>query len=126
MLIVAHKEVVDDEAGPNPAPDRDGDGVTANHQIEIGPVHVEQANGTFQGLLMCDYLKNVNGNGQVVGAVVAFNGVNLDDTVDPANTHFGNGTHDIKFSSEVLANLPGASTVTDPPFARQLLWREIR
>ena len=126
IVIVAHKEIVDDEAGPNPAPDRDGDGNTVKHEIEIGPVHVEQSDGTFQGLLMCDYVKNVNGNGKIVGAVVAFNGIQLDDTVSSSDAHFGNGGHEILFSSEVLATLPGVTTPTTPPFATTLLWREVR
>lgn len=123
IVIIQHKEVVDDEDGPNPAPDRDGDGKQINHQIEIGPLHVA---GTFQGLLMCDHVKNVNGNGTIVGAVVAFNGINLDNTVDPANAKFGNGNIDILFSSEVLANLPGATSPGATATSRVLLWREVR
>lgn len=126
ILIVAHKEIVDDESGANPAPDRDGDTKTQKHEIEIGPVHVEQANGTFQGLLMTDFVKNVNGNGQIVGAVVAFNGIRLDNSLASPDAKFGNGGHQIKFSSQVLANLPGASTTSSTPFSTTLLWREVR
>lgn len=120
LLIVAHDEVVDDEFG------FDGDGQPPRHEIEIGPVHNETANGTFQGLLMCDFLKNTNGNGQIVGAVVAFNGIRWNGTLASPDTKFGNGNHDIKFSSEVLANLPGSQPPTEPPHTRLLLWREVR
>ena len=118
LVIIAHREVVDDEAGG------DGDAATVRHDIEIKNVH----GGPFQGVLFADLVNKVNAGTRIVGAVVSFNGLRLDGTT-PASTvtHFGNGTADILFSSQVLANLPG---VVGPSAGRGqlglLLWRRVR
>lgn len=87
------------------------------HDTEIGPVHGSGAGKHFQGLVIADTYKNVNGNGKLTGSMVAFN---------PGNTaHLGNGNFDILFSSEVLGNLPGVNQAPVPWTPEVLSWREI-
>ncbi len=91
---------------------------TAN-TIEVGPVHVKDS-GTFQGVLAAGgHIKNMNGNGRVLGSIVA---------MDQATVHkIGNGNIDIHFSSEVVRNLPGVDpTGGSSPPPELLLWREVR
>jgi len=86
--------------------------------IEVGPIHVKnEGTRQFQGLFMTDVIKNTNGNGSIVGAVVSFGGAN--------KPHFGNGGADILFSSEVLANLPGVDS-TGGYVQDAETWREVR
>lgn len=86
-----------------------------DHNITVGPVHV---NGTFKGLFIADKITNMNGNGTLIGSVVAYNRWN--------DSQFGAGNFKILFSSEVLKSLPGASTANSPPFTRVLNWREVK
>jgi Tfp pilus assembly protein PilX len=93
-------------------------GATATtHDTKIGPVHAN--NGTFQGVLMADFIDKMNGNGQIVGQVVSFN-------TTAAGT-IGNGTFDVLLSTEVLGNLPGTTTSGNPASVvdEVLLWREM-
>ena len=69
---------------------------------------------------MTDVVKNTNGNGTIVGAVVSFG-----DQTGAKKPHFGNGGADILFSSEVLANLPGVDNSGE--FLQDTeTWREVR
>jgi len=89
----------------------------AVHDTEIGPVHGSGSGKHFQGLVIADTYKNINGNGKVTGSMVAFN---------PGDTaHLGNGNFDILFSSEVLGNLPGVAQSPVPWTPEVLSWREI-
>lgn len=118
LVIIAHREVVDDEGGG------DGDAATVRHDIEIKNVH----GGPFQGVLFADLVNKVNAGTRIVGAVVSFNGLRLDGTT-PASTvtHFGNGTADILFSSQVLADLPGVGGPAEGGGQLGLLlWRRVR
>ncbi|MCA8921550.1 MAG: hypothetical protein KDD82_07045 [Planctomycetes bacterium] len=91
------------------------------HSVEVGPVHVmPEGARQFQGLFMTDVVKNTNGNGTIVGAVVSFG-----DQTGAKKPHFGNGGADILFSSEVLANLPGVDNSGE--FLQDTeTWREVR
>jgi hypothetical protein len=87
------------------------------HDTEIGPVHGSGAGKHFQGLIIADTYKNINGNGKLTGSMIAFN---------PGDTaHLGNGNFDILFSSEVLGNLPGINQAPVPWTPEVLNWREI-
>ena len=96
-------------AGTNPA----------IHDTEIGPV---QATGSgsdkhFQGLVIADTFKNINGSGKLTGSMLAFN---------PADSvHLGNGSFEVLFSSEVLGDLPGINQAPVPWTPEILNWREI-
>ena len=54
-------------------------------------------NGSFKGLIICDRMAKVNGDAQILGAVVTL--------CDGEVSTFGNGTAVIRYSSYVLSNL---------------------
>lgn len=94
-----------------------GTGSPPSGNTVAGPVHV---NGLFQGVFIGDQIDHVNGNGKIVGSVVTMN------PQASRLSHFGNGAASIRFSSEVIANLPGPSDPNAAPTASLLSWREVR
>lgn len=90
-------------------------GVNASqHDTQIGPVKAPLPG--FQGYFIADTIKNMNGNGQITGSVLAFN---------PGDTsHTGNGNMTVNFSSDVLGNLPGIAQAGSPWIPGVQSWRE--
>lgn len=64
---------------------------------KMGSAFLKNIHGTFKGLIITDDLIHINGDAVLIGAVYGLktNGVTL-----------GNGSAEIKFSSEVLSSLP--------------------
>ncbi len=72
--------------------------------------------GTFKGLIIVDKMDKLNGNAEVLGAVVSlYNGT---------PTKFGNGTAQIQYSSRVLNNL-GRYCPNMKKNIKEISWREI-
>ena len=65
-----------------------------------GNALLKNAHGNFTGLIISDDMEHINGNAQVIGAVVL---------QKQSGNMLGNGDADVKYSSSVLQNLPASS-----------------
>jgi hypothetical protein len=83
------------------------------HHNPAGTALMKNLHGQFKGLLIADFVEHINGDFMMLGALMSF----ADDAYGNA---FGNGNADVLFSSEVLGNLPAASTKNR---VRVLSWR---
>ena len=82
-------------------------GTTMNGAPSILVVHnaasnaiMKNVHGSFKGLLLADKIEHVNAGTEILGMIQAWG---------QFGNVFGNGTSTIKFSSEVLANLPAVA-----------------
>lgn len=105
-LVLPDNGVLDasgNSRSPSPAPSVfvvASSGGVSDHSTMVGPLHVDE---TFQGLVLADRIRNLNGNGTIVGSIVSFN------AGATRTTTLGNGGARLLYSSEVLDNLPGLS-----------------
>lgn len=67
--------------------------------LEVGPLHAPEG---FQGVAVLDRLRNANGAGSILGMLAV---------LEPSSHTLGNGALRVHYSSEVLANLPGPTTI---------------
>ncbi len=78
--------------------------------------------GTFKGIIIVDKVTKLNGNAQILGAVVTLNDGQVVELSDPM---FGNGTARIRYSSRILNNLGSycSNLLRD---VKEISWREIQ
>ena len=77
-----------------------------------GDAEMKNLHGQFKGLLLVDQVQHVNAGTLILGMIYSW--------AQSGNT-YGNGNADVKFSSEVLANLPSSS---DSTYFAVVSWRE--
>jgi hypothetical protein len=73
--------------------------------------------GTFKGILICDDINRINGEMNIVGAVVALS--------ETTSSWFGNGQANILFSSQVLDNLRDYCNNVDLVLSEKS-WKEVK
>ena len=83
------------------------------HHLPDGSAHSKNIHGELKGMFIADYITHINGDFMLLGAVMTF-------APDAIGNAYGNGNADIRFSSEVLGNLPTAQPQTQK--VRILSW----
>ncbi len=81
-----------------------------------GDANMKNVHGKFKGLILADSITHVNERTEILGAIQT-------TWPEAAGNAFGNGNSDILFSSEVVANLPGAIEGGGP--LQIVSWREV-
>jgi len=74
---------------------------------------MKNVHGDFKGMILADKIEHINAGSNILGMIQAWG---------QFGNVFGNGNSTIRFSSEVLANLPGV--VVNPVYVRKS-YREV-
>jgi len=72
--------------------------------------------GNFKGLIICDVMDKINGNAEIIGAIVTLS--------TSTSSTFGNGNADVHYSKQVLDNL--SNYCENVPWKiKELSWQEL-
>ncbi len=91
--------------------------IIVNHNA-AGNAEMKNLHGKFRGLVMSDVITHINGDADICGAVMSFADENLGNC-------YGNGNAHVKYSSEVLSMLPGATTGDGKDVYHVLSWEVV-
>ncbi|MHC4607609.1 MAG: hypothetical protein ACYTAF_11895, partial [Planctomycetota bacterium] len=99
---------IDVQFGPN----YNADASIIIHSNATGTAAMKNLHGQFKGLVLSDRIEHINGDVRILGMVMSW---------AQAGNAYGNGNARVRFSSAVLASLPGTSQTN---LFIVLSWRE--
>lgn len=76
------------------------------HHMPNGTALAKNLHGEVKGLFLLDFVEHINGDFYLVGAVMSF-------APESMGHSYGNGNAVVKYSSEVLSNLPAATATVE-------------